>query len=102
MKLSELEPSWIVTGPKNTIDPNRDKIGVVFNCPCGCKDYIGVMFSNPFDGKPAFPNGGPKWKVEGDNFDNMTLSPSIRKLSGCKWHGFVRNGNIETCGDSGK
>ena len=102
MRLVDLEPMWTETGPENTIDPNRTGIGVVFNCPCGCKSYIGVMFSNPLDGKQAFPDNRVKWKREGESFEDLTLTPSIRLLSGCKWHGFVTKGELITCGDSGK
>ena len=35
--------------------------------------------------------------------DAVTLSPSIRRLGGadgCEWHGFIRGGRFETCGDA--
>jgi len=36
-------------------------------------------------------------------FGTVTLSPSIRILGGddgCEWHGFIRAGRFETCGDA--
>jgi hypothetical protein len=49
----------------------------------------------------AHPNAQEPWQVEGDTFADMTLSPSIavRYPRECGWHGFVRSGRFETCGD---
>lgn len=35
-----------------------------------------------------------RWAVSGKRLDDLTVSPSILMLSGCKWHGWVRNGQI--------
>lgn len=47
------------------------------------------------------PNG---WDVENrDDFTCITVSPSIKvtgRATGCYWHGFVRGGRFEHCGDS--
>lgn len=41
--------------------------------------------------------GGPTWTFDG-NQDAPTLSPSVRVRG--MWHGFLKNGELETCADS--
>jgi hypothetical protein len=59
--------------------------GLFFVCPCGCgaEDYL--PFRGP-DGRPR-----PSWLWDG-NREAPTLSPSIRRTAGCRWHGFLRSG----------
>jgi len=43
------------------------------------------------------------WDHTGDSFETITVSPSIARrggAGGCEWHGFIRNGRFEHCGDS--
>lgn len=67
---------------------------MVICCPCGCGDVIGVNV------KPErqFENGPevPPWQWDG-NRDKPTITPSIQVLSGCKWHGYLTNGEFTTC-----
>lgn len=97
---------------------------LVFDCPEGhegCK--VTVPFSPAMDGN-ARPSreGRPVWDRTGDTFETMTLSPSIRcrpiyrdradaiaqgadpqyitERLFCAFHGFIKNGRIEFCGDS--
>lgn len=93
MKLTELKPRFGQT--------NGVRSHVIFDCPkCG-KHKIGV---------PVVPTGeGAYWNMSGNNFDDLTLSPSIAHLTfvyediqkdptkgeKCDSHFFVRNGNIE-------
>lgn len=94
MKLAELSPKFM------TIDEKR--VGLVFLCPI-CKGtkqnnpddhchHVGVRFSNPLDGAPAYPRG---WHRTGETLETITLAPSIMMLDGCKWHGFVENGELK-------
>lgn len=51
------------------------------------------------DKVPADATPGPgRWKFQGTSLDDLTLianSSSILLTSGCEWHGYVRNGNVE-------
>lgn len=106
MKLNELDPSFYSTGGEGITSaltgkpvPERKGIGLCFRCPCGCDDTICIPFSNPIDGGPSVIDGvGYKtgWKRTGDTMDALTLSPSIFRKGGCRWHGFIENGNIRT------
>lgn len=83
-----------------------------------------IPFSPAFDGSPTpgWQQNGAIWQRTGDTFETLTLSPSIRRnptytsrevaiAAGClpqylndshfcACHIFIRNGQIEFCGDS--
>jgi len=59
-----------------------------FACPCGC----GSIGTCPV--RPGF--GGSTWQWDG-NEASPTLAPSIQKLSGCRWHGYLTNGQFLAC-----
>ncbi len=63
--------------------------GLVFNCPCGCRQVGGLDFDLP--GVPS-----PKWQWDG-NEAKPTLTPSIHRTNGCRWHGFLTNGVFREC-----
>jgi len=67
--------------------------GIVYGCPCGCGEP-GVI---------PFPTSGqkPTWDWNGD-VDKPSVAPSIRRLTGCRWHGFLTAGTWKPCGDSGR
>lgn len=58
-------------------------------CPCGCGHVIGIKL---------FGDGAWKWD---QNRECPTVSPSIRVLNGCCYHGFLVNGEFNFCEDSG-
>lgn len=89
MKLSELNPRWVV------IEQTQHGMGLSFRCP-HCDIRIAVWFKNPIDGSPPaditkVPNPC-RWERQGDTFDTLTLTPSV-DVSG-HWHGHIRNGEI--------
>jgi hypothetical protein len=61
--------------------------GLFFVCPCGCGDVRGLPFRNG----PAAWDGEPSWTWDGDE-ERPTLSPSILRTDGCKWHGYLKSG----------
>lgn len=103
MKLVELNPRWIGHGGEGVANadgspvPRRERIGLSFDCPCGCQIPCAVLFANPPDGGP--PIDGTTWQREGETFEALTLTPSILRLQPCpnKWHGWIRNGEIVSC-----
>lgn len=58
-------------------------------CPCGCGDMFGAAVK-------AETGGGPVWQWDG-NAEAPTLTPSLRRLDGCKWHGFLTAGEFREC-----
>lgn len=56
-----------------------------------------VMFRNPVDGGPPFPEAARLWERTGEDFDDLTLSPSVDASVLGHWHGFIRNGMVVSC-----
>lgn len=79
--------------------PRREGIGVLMDCPCGCERKLYVPFKNPLDGGPERNDNPQGWDRTGDTIETLTLKPSVLRSDpgGCKWHGFITNGNAETC-----
>lgn len=104
MKLAELGPRWVghggegvrKKGPDGTLVsvPRRERIGVAFDCPCGCGDRCLIPFENPEDGLGAVEPDKPAWHREGTSLDALTVRPSIQRLGGCAWHGFITDGEV--------
>jgi Family of unknown function (DUF6527) len=109
MRLTDLNPQFLNAGGEHcyTRDaetgallpaPERKGVGVVFDCPCGNHDEehrCFVPFKIAIDGMPS---GEPKgWQRTGDTFETLTLEPSILRIGGCGWHGWIRNGEVVTC-----
>lgn len=67
-------------------------IGMIFKCPCGCGDMSAV----DFDVVPRTPDDPHRWHWDG-NREAPTLSPSLNKTTGCKWHGFLTAGEFVEC-----
>lgn len=111
-RLVDADPSWVGTGGPGVTRadgspvPERRGVALGFNCPIHEDCYVCVPVDPPLDGAGAMPDlmAGKAWKrTGGEDFDTVTLSPSIRILGGpdgCEWHGFIRGGRFETCGDS--
>lgn len=57
-------------------------------CPCGCGSISAIPVPTP-----VFPFG---WTWDG-NEEQPTLSPSIQKLTPCRWHGYLKKGVFESC-----
>lgn len=101
MRLSELNPKW--TSPAYLADGVDIRTGMVFDCPCR-KQKIAVTFRNPIEVKmpklekhpnfhwPEYPQG---WYRISENFETMTLNPSIAGGDG-HWHGSIINGQLVT------
>lgn len=63
----------------------RDGVhGMMLICPCGCGEEIAIDFTTD-------PTPGPKWEWNG-NVDKPTLTPRLFKLTGCQWHGTLKDG----------
>lgn len=93
VRLVDADPTWV--GRKG-----RKGLGLHCRCPIHEDCWVYVPFSNPLDGEAPSGHG---WLRSGETFKTLTLSPSIRRQGGddgCEWHGFIRSGRFETCGDS--
>lgn len=104
-KLRDLDAQIIGAGGTGVFDADgspaelRTGVGLMFKCPCGAAhdeyDRVFVAFANPIDGKPPVINAKqPTWNRTGETIDDITLTPSIQRMDpgGCRWHGYVTNG----------
>lgn len=117
MRLADLDPRWFS-------EEGRHGQGLTFECPCcrGRPNAVrlGVAFVPPLDGGAPIqisgpPNGfevlcaalwpveqvgtdivppGVYWQRSGDNFETLTLSPSVDASKAGHWHGFITNGEV--------
>lgn len=60
---------------------------LAFTCPCGCGS-IGTL--------PVAAGYSRMWNWDG-NRELPTLTPSIQKLTPCKWHGYLTKGEFSPC-----
>lgn len=69
--------------------PGEKPTRAVFLCPCGCEALLGFVVAGDSTQHPV-------WQWNG-NEQKPTVTPSIRFLSGCQWHGFLTDGVFKTC-----
>jgi hypothetical protein len=107
MKLSELDPRWFTFMAHPAEGIIAPIVGVSFLCPHCKNQRLAVRFEPAIDPTGIiattgviWPFGeGPTWHRTGDNFDNLSLHPSI-DASRCEiqfgghWHGFISNGSV--------
>jgi hypothetical protein len=74
-----------------TMNGHEGPAGMVMMCPCGCGDISCVAFD-----VPARTDDGPKWGWNGSR-EKPTLSPSLKKITGCEWHGHLVDGVFRPC-----
>lgn len=108
MKLTDLNPSFIGHGGEGvskrledgTLEPIPYRAGVAisFDCPCGeCGEKTILNFKNPISGGETISPHHPCWERTGDNFEVMSLTPSIQRMGKCRWHGYLTNGELKEC-----
>jgi hypothetical protein len=105
MRLLDLDPVFL----KRNSDESHtmgvafaEADGVMFLCPICFKANAGrvgthqIICWRPHVPQTTNPVPG-RWEFEGTGFDDLTLvagSSSILLLSGCRWHGYVRGGEV--------
>lgn len=86
------QPGWFEF--RHYVDINGVRhSGLDFNCPCGCHDPGWI----PLVANKAAHNDHT-WEWDGRE-DIPTLSPSIRRNNGCRFHGYLKAGVWSTAGD---
>lgn len=98
MRLTDLEPRWI------TFSSNGARCGLTFLCPHCRTARLGAWFHDPYCGVgypvsewPLFMLQHPDlkfWARTGEDFDTLTLSPSVDASSVGHWHGTITNGEV--------
>ena len=62
-----------------------------FRCPGGCGKIVRLQLTRP---------QSPSWTARTDWLGRTTLSPSVRQLTACGCHFWVRKGCIDWCNDT--
>ena len=95
MKLAELAPHWVV------LEQNGKCVGLSFECPHCRSSRLVVLFHR--SGREALddayirahsPGTGHIWNMTGNDFDDLSLSPSVDASESGHWHGFITNGEV--------
>jgi hypothetical protein len=97
MKLTELEPRWW-----NLLQDDIH-VGLTFLCPHCKTERLGIAFHHrghemiedqyikAHDGNNRFV-----WTMDGlEDFDCLTITPSIDASAFRHWHGFITNGEVK-------
>lgn len=106
MKLTDLEPRWLTqdvfifrnpTGGNDWLTCKR--------VPMSMKDQYQMVYGDVIDwpgrktewvGKTVvFTQPEYAWSFDGNDFESMTVTPSIDASASGNWHGFITNGEIK-------
>lgn len=104
MRLINLNPKFVSHGGEGVTNtatgeavPLREGVAISFDCPCGkCGERVLLCFENPLDGGYKLEKQNA-WKRKGETFEVMTLTPSIQRIGGCCWHGYLTDGELKEC-----
>ena len=86
----ERDPSTLDFGIIEVYYYQGEVEGIAFICPCGCGRAVWIPIHNPVK------------KEHHWQYRNLTLTPSVRWLSGCKAHFNITDGAVVWHTDSGK
>jgi len=67
-------------------------VGMIEMCPCGCRALGSIAFKHAW----RDPGERPVWEWNGSK-DKPTLTPSVQRTEGCKWHGWLKGGVWKSC-----
>lgn len=83
-------------------EEHPDYARILCECPCGCKGMMNLPLFRAGQVKAEAPKNfsGANWEWNG-NVERPSLHPSIRDLSGCRFHGHLVDGVWTFEGDSG-
>lgn len=96
MKLTDLHPKFFV------FEEGGPRVGLTFYCPHCLDARLGVVFHH--EGHQAIeddyihaksPATQHIWTESGDDFEHLTLSPSVDASASGHWHGFITNGEVK-------
>ncbi len=80
---------FMYTGRMNV--PEGTACGLLFRCPCGCGSKGSLQLDTEFADRSE-----PTWTWNG-NRERPTLTPSIHRVRGCGWHGYLTDGVFRPC-----
>lgn len=100
MKLTDLSPRWVSYG-------GNDKAALIFKCPC-CREMWLTCTFQPIkmshqleiyrpEGEASGGHVVPSrqdyaWSRHGDDFESLSVTPSVDASASGHWHGFITGG----------
>jgi hypothetical protein len=107
MRLTDLDPHWVAEMGA----PDTHQQGVSFLCPCCRTVRLAVFFAEPITGSPVDLKqlhrsqgvdghladhhlGSTLWTRTGEDFDTLSLTPSVDCSHFGHWHGYITNGAV--------
>ena len=107
MRLVDLSPHWVTQMDANgshwedKVSRQQDAQGVRILCPKCFTENGGPVGTHSvivlFKDRDIPPEAMPlmaRWEVSGNDFNDLTTTPSILINGGCGWHGFITNGDV--------
>jgi hypothetical protein len=88
--LKENETDLVNPGDFCFTQVGEGRLHLGFMCPCGCGDFTGIIVRE--DGQHSKPAWG--WNKDREK---PTVTPSIRRLDRCQWHGHLTDGVFKSC-----
>lgn len=85
---NEIEPLAV-----HVVGPSSAPKWATFACPCGCGEALLLSLNQA---------KRPRWIVRKNWLGAASISPSIRRNSGCRSHFWIRNGEVRWCADTGR
>lgn len=101
MKLVNLEASFVKRVDDTVfevVDTLSKADGLLFLCP-KCKGEHSILCWSPSVPMTTNPTWG-RWNLVGTGLHDVSLvfgSSSVKVTNGCRWHGYVRNGEVTEC-----
>ena len=88
VRLVTLAPKWW------NETPDRSGMGLSFVCPHCHDTRLAVAFGNPLDGGAPTKLSKFLWQRSGDDFETLTVRPSIDCTAIGHWHGLISDGLV--------
>lgn len=101
MKLTDLNPKWLADGKMMVFDcPHCQKIKVsVIFAPMGMGmgTQCDILEEALGDDTPFIPcNPESRWNMSNNDFETMSITPSLNAQPAGHWHGHITNGQVIT------
>jgi hypothetical protein len=84
-------PDAVADGSLLITQTGRLRKWASFRCPGGCGKIVRLRLAS---------SESPHWRVVIDWLGRATIAPSVRQLTSCGCHFWVRRGRIEWCADT--
>jgi len=84
----DTEPELLQRGEIYVVGAPHHQWAVAFKCPCGCGEDIWL---NLIEGHPQ------RWRVAINSKGQLSLSPSVNRVVGCRSHFILQNNRVFWC-----